>query len=241
MRLDILVSEKLGVSRTRAQNIIKTGGVKISGNVEDKPAADVSPDAELAVTDTLKYASLGGVKMENALNHFHVDLEDKICLDVGAANGGFTDCMLRKGAKSVCSLDLNIAFSEELRSDPRVRVYDKINVKSVGDIFESDSFDLISVDLSFISLEGLFPLFFPLIKVGGALLVLFKPQFEVGRKYLPKSGVVHDKKAIERAFERIVSSAQNVGFHMVGYCPVPDFFPDKNKERTILFIKNTNK
>ena len=179
--------------------------------------------------------------MENALNHFHVNLDEKICLDIGAANGGFTDCMLRKGAKSVSSLDLNIAFSEELRSDPRVRVYDKTNVKSVGDIFESDSFGLISVDLSFISLEGLFPLFFPLIKEGGFLLVLFKPQFEVGRKYLPKSGVVHDKKAIERAFERIVSSAQNVGFHMVGYCPVPDFFPDKNKERTILFIKNTNK
>ena len=241
MRLDLLVAEKLGVSRTRAQNIIKTGGVKISGRTEDKPSAEVANDAELVITDTLKYASLGGVKMENALRNFHIDLADKACLDVGAANGGFTDCMLKMGAKQVSALDLNVAFPDELLSDPRVRVYDKTNVKLVGEVFEPATFDLISVDLSFISLTGLFPLFFPLIKEGGSLLVLFKPQFEVGRKFLPKSGVVHDKKAIDKAFENVVTSAQNVGFNMVGHCAVPDIFPDKNRERTILFIKKNNK
>ncbi len=237
MRLDLLVSERLGVSRTRAQNIIKTGGVTFHGALLDKPSLDVDPDNDLSIEDTLKYASLGGVKMENALEQFHVDLKGRVCLDVGAANGGFTDCMLRKGAREVRALDLNIAFPDELISDSRVKIFDKTNVKSVGDIFDKDSFDLITVDLSFISLEGLFPLFYPLIKVGGSLLVLFKPQFEVGRKALPKSGIVHDRKAIEKAFNGVISAGECAGFRMVGHCPIPEIFPDKNKERTILFVK----
>lgn len=237
MRLDLIVSERLGVSRTRAQNIIKTGGASLEGEVLDKPSFDLDPDLDLTITDTLKYASLGGVKMENALEHFHLDLKNKVCLDVGAANGGFTDCLLKKGAREVDALDLNIAFPDDLLADGRVKVFDKTNVKSVCDIFAKDTFDLITVDLSFISLVGLFALFYPVIKPNGSLLVLFKPQFEVGRKSLPKSGIVHDKKAIEKSFAAVVSAAETTGLKMVGHCPIPDFFPDKNKERTILFIK----
>ena len=237
MRLDLLVSEKLGISRTRAQNVIKTGGVTMNGTTLDKPSADVDPTAILMITDTLKYASLGGVKMENAMDSFRLNAEGLVCLDVGAANGGFTDCLLRRGAKSVASLDLNIAFPHELRNDERVKLFDKTNVKSVGELFPEATFDLIAVDLSFISLTTLFSLFYPLLKDGGLLLVLFKPQFEVGRKFLPKSGIVHDKKAIENAFSRVVDSAQLAGFRLIGQCPVPDIFPEKNKERTVLFVK----
>lgn len=237
MRLDLIVSERLGVSRTRAQNVIKTGGVSLRGEILDKPSLDIDPDPDLAITDTLRYASLGGVKMEHALDFFHLDIRDKVCLDVGAANGGFTDCLVKKAAKEVDALDLNIAFPAHLLSDKRVIIHDKTNVKSVGDLFSKDKFDLITVDLSFISLIGLMPLFYPLIKKEGALLLLFKPQFEVGRKFLPKSGIVRDKKAIDKALASVIAAAENVGFKMIGHCPVPDIFPDKNKERTILFIK----
>ena len=237
MRLDLIISERMGVSRTRAQNIIKTGGVKVDGVTVNKPSADVDPEREIIVNDTLKYTSLGGLKMENALEYFSLSLEGKVCLDIGAANGGFTDCLLKRGAKEVSALDLNIAFPEELLHDSRVRVYDKVNVRSAGKILPTDNYDLICVDLSFISLCGLMELFYRLLMDKGYLLVLFKPQFEVGRNYLPKSGVVRDKKAMERAFVAVVSAAQSAGFEIIGHCPVPDVFPDKNKERTILFIK----
>lgn len=238
MRLDLLISEKFGVSRTRAQNIVKTGGAKVNGITLQKPAAEVDPQAEIVLSDTLRYASLGGLKIENAIERFKIDLAGKICLDVGAANGGFTDCMLKMGAKEVSAVDLTIAFPEELLSDPRVKVYDGVNAKSIGAIFERESFDFISVDLSFISLCGLFGLFYPILKVGGRLLTLFKPQFEVGRKALPKSGVVRDKKAMEKAFSAVISAAETAGFQMVSECPVPDVFPNKNIERTVLFVKS---
>lgn len=237
MRLDLLVSERLSVSRTRAQNLIKTGGVRLFGKILDKPSAEVDQASPLIITDTLKYASLGGVKMENALERFALSLADKVCLDVGAANGGFTDCMLKKGAREVSALDLNVAFPEELLSDERVKIYDKTNVKTVGELFSPDTFDLISVDLSFISLTMLMHSFYPLLKKGGQLLVLFKPQFEVGRKFLPKSGVVRDNKSIEKAFTNLVDAAEKVGFRFINRCPVPDIFPDKNKEQTVLFEK----
>ena len=237
MRLDLIVSERLGISRTRAQNIIKTGGVRLGDKLLDKPSLELDPSVDLVITDTLKYASLGGMKMENAIEHFRLDLQGKVCLDVGAANGGFTDCLLRKGANKVVALDLNVAFSDELASDPRVEVYDKTNVKTISELFAAETFDLISVDLSFISLCALMPLFYAPIKRNGFLLVLFKPQFEVGRKYLPKSGVVRDKKAIEKAFDQMVTSAEKSGFHLIGECLIPELFPDKNPERTVLFEK----
>lgn len=237
MRLDLFVSEKLGVSRTRAQNLIKTGGVRVNGVVTDKPAAEIAGGEDVAIQDTLKYASLGGLKIENALEKFKVDLADKKCLDIGAANGGFTDCMLKKGASDVCAVDLTIAFPDALRQDPRLKCFDKTNVKDLDKFFERERFDFISVDLSFISLCGLFGLFYPLLKKDGLLLTLFKPQFEVGRKALPKSGVVHDKKAVEKAFSLVKDSAENVGFRFLESCPVPEVFPDKNSERTVLFIK----
>ena len=238
MRLDLLISEKFGVSRTRAQNIVKTGGAKVNGVTVQKPAAEVDPLAEIVLSDTLRYASLGGLKIENAIERFKIDLTDKVCLDVGAANGGFTDCMLKMGAKEVSAVDLTIAFPKELLNDPRVKIYDGVNAKSIGEIFEKESFDFVSVDLSFISLCGLFGCFYPILKSGGRLLTLFKPQFEVGRKALPKSGVVRDKKAMEKAFSAVVSAAEDAGFKMISECPVPEVLPGKNVERTVLFAKD---
>ena len=238
MRLDLLLSDKLGVSRTRAQNLIKTGGVKVAGTLSMKPSAEVAPDADVSVTDTLKYASLGGLKLENAIEKLSLELTNAVCLDVGAANGGFTDCMLSYGAKKVFAVDLTIAFPERLLKDKRVRLYDGINVKNLSEVFLEDRFDFISTDLSFISVCSLFPILYPLLKTGGKLLILFKPQFEVGRKALPKSGVVRDKKVIEKAFGRVIEAAQSAGFEKVGDCPIPDVFPDKNPERTVLFIKS---
>ena len=235
MRLDVLLSEKFKVSRTRAQNLIKTGGVTIDGVRADKPAAEVEESALIEVSDTLKYASVGGLKLENALNTFSISVAGKKCLDVGAANGGFTDCLLKKGASSVTAVDLHIAFPNHLLSDPRVALLDGVNVKDLHSVLNGEQFELVTVDLSFISLCGLFPILASFLTPNGIMIALFKPQFEVGKKSLPKSGVVRDKKAIEKALNAYLDAASAAGLFSLGHCPVPPVFPDKNLERTVIF------
>ena len=235
MRLDVFLAEKNNISRTRAANLIKTGGVTVGGKVLEKPGADISGEEKIEIVDTLKFASLGGVKLENALDRFHIVLTNKRCLDVGAANGGFTDCMLKRGAASVTAVDLHVAFPEELASDPRVLIADGVNAKDLLSVFPDRSFDLISVDLSFISLGSLFTVFHSLLSESGDLICLFKPQFEIGKNDLPKSGVVRDKKKIEKTFDRFMLSAKEAGLESKGYCEIPQLFEDKNAERTVLF------
>ena len=237
MRLDLLLSQKQGISRTRAGNLIKTGGVKVNGCVADKPSLEVQANDDIIVTDTLKFVSLGGIKLENALLRLDVAVKDAVCLDVGAANGGFTDCLLKSGAKEVSAVDLTIAFPKELLQDERITIYDNVNVRDIPVVLQGMHFDFICADLSFISLTVVFPLLYPLLKSGGKAVVLFKPQFEVGRKALPKSGVVRDEKTIERAFLHCKQAAEDAGFRFGGFCYVPDVFPNKNKERTILLVK----
>lgn len=237
MRLDLFVSERQKCTRTRAANIIKMGGVSVNGKIALKAGAEVSSQDEVSIRDVVKFASLGGVKLENALAHFSLDLTGAQCLDLGAANGGFTHCMLSRGAASVDAVDLNLAFEAPLCDDPRITMHDGVNVKDVANVFPTKRFDFISADLSFISLRSLFPLFYDLLKEGGHLIVLFKPQYEVGKKYLPKSGVVHDKKAIAAVFSDLTKRAEDAGFVFIGACDVPDYFADKNKEKTVLFSK----
>ena len=237
MRLDQYVAEQFGCTRTRAANIVKTGGVTVNGSATMKAGREVSDQDRVEISDTVKFSSLGGIKLENALRQFSVNLSDKDCLDVGAANGGFTHCMLTCGAKSVSAVDVSIAFSEGLLKDPRVTAYDGVNVKDIASLFPAESFDFIAVDLSFISLVGLLPLFYPLLRRGGALVVLFKPQYEVGKSALPKSGIVHSEKASDKALERVIKSAQECGFIYGDRCAVPELFAKKNKEKTVLFRK----
>ncbi len=237
MRLDLYLSEREGISRTRAQNLIKTGGVKVDGVLVDKPSIEVNTLSDIIVTDTVKYASLGGIKLENALNTFGINVNGLHCLDVGAANGGFTDCLLKQGAASVCAVDLTIAFPSDLINDKRVTILDHTNVKDLKTAIGDQTFDFLCADLSFISLTGMFELFSSFLKAEGKAVLLFKPQFEVGRKFLPKSGVVRDKKAIEKTFSAFLSAARVAGFKPVGHCAVPDVFPDKNEERTVYFTK----
>ena len=135
------------------------------------------------------------------------------------------------------ALDLTLAFDSALREDARVLMHDGANVKDAAMIFPTKRFDFISVDLSFISLRSLFPLFYDLLTDGGKGVVLFKPQYEVGKKCLPKSGVVRDQKAIDAAFSDLVKAAEGCGFSFLGACDVPDYFADKNKEKTLLFSK----
>ena len=235
MRLDLLVSAKANVSRTRAQNIIKTGGVKQGGIILNKPSLEVDPFCPIEITDTLKFASLGGLKLENALQKCGRSVAGKICLDLGAANGGFTDCLLRYGAAHVSAVDVTIAFPPELAQDPRVTIYDGVNVKDLPAVFEKESFDFITVDLSFISLCGLFGSLASLLKADGELMALFKPQFEVGRGRLPKSGIVRDPKLYDKTFRNFIDTAADNGLHYLCDTSVPDLFPDKNKERTVFF------
>ena len=235
MRLDLLVAEKAAVTRTRAQNLIKTGGVTLNGNTLNKPSFEIDPSAPILIADTLKYASLGGLKLENALLSCGISVAGKVCLDIGAANGGFTDCLVQSGAEKVSAVDVTIAFPPFLLNDPRVTIYDKINVKDIRKVFEEGSFDFVAIDLSFISLCPIFEIVAPLLKKGGVLMALFKPQFEVGREHLPKSGVVHDPKLSEKTFRKFCASAEAVGLKYLADAPVPALFPEKNKERTVFF------
>ena len=235
MRLDLYIAEKCVLSRTRAQNLIKTGGVLLGGKPMDKPSQEVAEGAEITIVDTLKYASIGGLKLENALRTFGIDPKGRTAIDIGAANGGFTDCLLQMGASEVCAVDLNVAFPPSLSEDSRVRIYDGVNVKNLPEIFRGRRFDLVTADLSFISLCGLFPIFSSLLSENGSMILLFKPQFEVGKKHLPKSGIVRDEKAIRTAFSAFCDAAAQAGLTFVGECPVPPVFPDKNKERTVCF------
>ena len=235
MRLDQLVAERFGLTRTRAQNLIKTGGVSLFGAVAGKPSTEVAADAEITIRDTLKYASLGGLKLENALRTFHLDVSGWSALDLGAANGGFTDCLLQAGVAEVVAVDLRIAFPESLAKDSRVTMLDGVNIKNIDTLLQDRLFDLIVVDLSFISLCGLFPMMASFLRENGVLIALFKPQFEVGKKALPKSGVVRDVKVIEKAFTSFCAAATCAGLSYAGDCPVPAVFPDKNPERTVCF------
>ena len=164
MRLDLFVSERAGVTRTRAQNLIKTGGVSLNGTTLKKPSLDVDPSANISIVDTLKFVSLGGLKLENALLSCGISVAGKVCLDIGAANGGFTDCLLQSGAAKVSAVDVTIAFPPSLIDDSRVTIYDKVNVKDLLSVFDRGSFDFITVDLSFISLRGVFEVVAPLLK-----------------------------------------------------------------------------
>ncbi len=237
MRIDVFLSEREGITRSRASNLIKSGSVFINGKPETKSGTDVSGNEKIEVIDRLKYASLGGIKLDNAIRTFHLDLTGKRCLDIGAANGGFTDCMLKCGAESVVATDLHVEFPFALQNDARVSILDGVNVKDLPSHLNGRVFDFITVDLSFISLTALFPIFVSLLAENGELLCLFKPQFEVGKRDLPKSGVVRDQKAIERAFNEVLASSENAKLTLADECPIPALFDRKNQERTLLFVR----
>lgn len=235
IRLDQLVFD-LGLteSRERAKTTIMSGLVFVNGQRADKPGMQVSPDANVEVKGAaLPYVSRGGFKLEKALNVFPVDPEDKVCIDCGASTGGFTDVLLQNGAKKVYSVDVGYGqLAWSLRQDVRVINMERTNIRYISSDQIPEPIDMAVMDLSFISIKLVLPTVCSLLKDGGELVCLIKPQFEAGREEVGKKGVVRDKGVHLSVIESILDFAPSVGMTVMGL----DFSPIKGPEGNIEYL-----
>jgi 23S rRNA (cytidine1920-2'-O)/16S rRNA (cytidine1409-2'-O)-methyltransferase len=230
LRLDkLLVDRGLAGSRERAQALILAGNVLVDEQKRDKAGAQVTADASIRLLgEDLKYVSRGGLKLERALEHWKIPVEGRICFDIGASTGGFTDCLLQRGAARVIAIDTGYGQMDfKIRQDPRVRLLEKTNARYLtreivtgetvsGEII-SETADLVAMDVSFISATLVLPAVvaaaFPVIgaRKGGQMVVLVKPQFEAGREHVGKGGIVRDEAAQLAAVERVRKSLVSLG------------------------------
>ena len=233
-RLDILlVSRNLVESRELAQRLIIAGEVSVGGHPSTKPGLKVNEDADITIRNRPRYVSRGGLKMEGALNAFPVSAEGKVCLDIGASTGGFTDCLLQHGAARVHAIDVGTnQLVWKLRQDPRVIVKEKFNARYMTPEDIGEQVDLIVSDVSFISLKKILPAAFPLLKKGGDALVLIKPQFEAGREKVGKKGVVREPATHAEVLHMAQGYAMANHFTPAGL----DFSPIKGPEGNIEYL-----
>ena len=240
-RLDVaLVARGLAETRAKAQASIMSGIVYVNGQKVDKAGAPVAADAVLEVRGhTLRYVSRGGLKLEKAMAAFPITLTDCICADIGASTGGFTDCMLQNGAVKVYAVDVGTnQLDWKLRSDPRVVCMEKTNIRYVTPADIDDVLDFASVDVSFISLTKVLIPARELLRDGGEMVCLIKPQFEAGREKVGKKGVVRDKAVHEEVVERIIEFASQNGFFVknLEYSPIKG--PEGNIEYLVYIRKD---
>lgn len=234
-RLDVLLTERgLLDSRHKAQATIMSGIVFVNGQRVDKAGTAVANDAQIEIRGaTLQYVSRGGLKLEKALRDFGVKPEGYVCSDSGASTGGFTDCLLQQGAKKVFAIDVGYGQLDwKIRSDPRVVVMEKTNIRYVTPEQLGEPLDLSVVDVSFISLKIVLPAIQKLLKPTGQVLCLIKPQFEAGRDKVGKKGVVREKSTHKEVLDDFVSLADSLGFKILGLT----FSPVKGPEGNIEFL-----
>ena len=241
-RLDVLLVEQgFAPSREKAKALIMAGIVYVNQNKEDKAGATFDPqEAQIEVKgNTLRYVSRGGLKLEKALSSFPIDLKGRVCMDIGASTGGFTDCMLQNGAARVYSIDVGYGQLDwKLRSDPRVVCMEKTNFRYVKpqDLGEGPAPSFASVDVSFIGLDKILPAAHAILEPGGEMVCLIKPQFEAGRDKVGKKGVVRDKKVHEEVVRDVTSMAVGLGFDLWGLDYSPIRGPEGNIEY-LMYIK----
>ncbi|MDO4482125.1 MAG: TlyA family RNA methyltransferase [Bacillota bacterium] len=218
-RLDILLVQKgYTESREKAKRIIMSGVVFVGGQRVDKAGTQVQEDAEITVKGSVcPYVSRGGMKLEKAVNQFGIELENCICMDMGASTGGFTDCMLQNGALKVYSVDVGYGQLDwKLRTDERVINMEKTNIRYMDPEQISDIIDFISIDVSFISLTLILPVAEKILKSNGKLVCLVKPQFEAGREQVGKKGIVKEKAVHREVILKVAQFAGNLGFSVEG-------------------------
>ena len=240
-RIDKLIVEQGFVpTRTRAQALFETEGVAVfSGDRRvTRPGALVDASLPIRVEgETLKYVSRGGLKLAGALDHFHISAAGLEALDIGASTGGFTDCLLQRGARRVIALDVGCGqLAPKLREDPRVVVREKVNARLLTADDVPGTVDLIVADVSFISLRLILPSAVRFLRPGGALLVLVKPQFEVGRGGLGKNGIVRDAGLRERAIQGIADFVADSGMHVHGWVDSSIAGGDGNREALLYAV-----
>lgn len=240
MRLDnYLVEKNFFDSRTKAKQAIERGEIILDGKIINKPSFFVDDNSSLKVEYVFdeKYVSLGGYKLKKALVDFDLNIKDLICLDIGASTGGFTDCLLKNGAKKVFAVDLNDSLLHcSLKEDSRVKSIIK-NVKLLNQQDFDEDIDLVVADLSFISVSVALPIISSLISDGKQAVILIKPQFESETKTKYKNGIIRDKKTRIQACKKIYDCGVSLGLNPVGFTVAP-ISNDKNTEYLIRFIKN---
>lgn len=239
MRIDVYLTEKgCAQSRKRAQDLIGSGCVTVDGKKITKASYPIEEGVhEILIENDLAYVSRGGLKLEAALDAFLPDIKDLTALDIGASTGGFTHCMLSRGAKKVFAVDSGSGqLAKELREDPRVVSMERFNARNLSPADIGDEqVDLIVMDVSFISATYIIPQFHALLKDDGHAVCLIKPQFEVGRAMLGKGGIVKDPKAHRAAVERVMASGISSGLKPIGMIPSPVTGGDGNREFLICF------
>ncbi len=231
-RLDRVVVERCGVaSRERARRLIMAGKVRVDGEVADKPGATVAETAEVTVESDDSFVSRGGSKLEGGLAAFGVDVDGRDVIDIGASTGGFTDCVLRRGARRVIAVDVGYGqFDWRLRQDDRVTLLERTNARNLSPDALPYVPDLAVIDVSFISLRLILPAALSVLRVDGEIVALVKPQFEVGRGQVGKGGVVRDPALHRSAVDSVCEAARGLGMKVLGECESPLLGPKGNKE-----------
>lgn len=214
LRVDqLLVERGLAESREKAQALVLAGHVLVDGHKSEKPGHSVPADCRVEVLERMPYVSRGGIKLAAALEHFSIDVTGRVCLDVGSSTGGFTDCLLQHGAAHLWSVDVGHGQLDwKLRNDPRVTVREGVNARFLQPDDFPERFSLAVCDASFISATLLVPAFVPLLTPDAMMVLLVKPQFEVGRAEVGKGGIVRDPELHRAACDRVRGCVESLGF-----------------------------
>ncbi len=234
-RIDILLTERgLADSRTKAQALVMAGVVLVNERRVEKPSEKVATDSPIRLKEgaVARYVGRGGLKLEAALEHFEIDPKGLTCLDIGSSTGGFTDCLLQHGAEKVVAVDSGTnQLDWRLRSDERVISLENTNARNLALVdVGGNAFDLIVMDVSFISATKILPIFPRLLTIGGRAVVLIKPQFEVGRGEVGKGGIVRETEKHERVVKEVNAFAEGLGLRAVGIMPSPILGAEGNRE-----------
>ncbi len=213
-RIDqLLVDRQLVESRKKARALILAGHVLVNGQRENKAGHTVAVDAQIELAEQPRFVSRGGLKLEAALDRFHIDVAGKIALDVGSSTGGFTDCLLQRGASRVYAIDVGTGQLDwRLRNDPRVIVQEQVNARYLGKTQVSELVDLAVCDVSFISVTMILPVLPDLLAESAGMVVLVKPQFELERRQVGKGGIVRDPELHQTACDRVEKAVRALGF-----------------------------
>jgi len=232
IRLDELVQRRTGFSRTKAQGLIRTGKVKTpDGNTLERPGHTVPADLDIVVEEAPRFVSRGGNKLEAAMVQFDLNVSGHIAIDVGASTGGFTDCLVQRGAAKVYAVDIGYGQLDwNLRQNPRVVVLERTNIRHLDPAQIPDRPTFFTADCSFISLRLVFPAIKALLAVPAQGVVLIKPQFEAGRELVPRGGVVRDAEVHAQVIESVRESALALGFSVAAVMQSPLEGPAGNKE-----------
>ena len=232
IRLDqALVQRGFFPSRQQAQTAIMAGEVELDGRRAAKASDLVREESQITVATRDRYVGRGGLKLEGALDHFALSCQDKVALDIGASTGGFTDCLLQRGAAKVFAIDVGRGqLAWKIRNDPRVVVLEKVNARFLSREHVPQEVDLCVIDVSFISLTLILPRAFELITPDGVILALIKPQFELERKDVGRGGIVREPALHEKAQQKIVKFVEEAKFQVVGVVPSAITGADGNQE-----------